>query len=174
MRTVHGNLGTGVVKISAVEKQYQVIEAPCKIFETQDQLKVAFDEGKLECDHIAVVRFQGPAANGMPELHKLTPYLGILQDRGFKVALVTDGRMSGASGKVLTAMHVSPEAKKDGLLAYLQEGDILRVDCNTGEMACLVDEVELRKRNPAIEPQIPQTLGRGPVSYTHLTLPTKA
>lgn len=161
MRTVHGNLGTGVVKISAVEKQYQVIEAPCKIFETQDQLKVAFDEGKLECDHIAVVRFQGPAANGMPELHKLTPYLGILQDRGFKVALVTDGRMSGASGKVLTAMHVSPEAKKDGLLAYLQEGDILRVDCNTGEMACLIDEAELRKREPASEPQIPQTLGRG-------------
>jgi len=161
MRTVHGNLGTGVVKISAVEKQYQVIEAPCKIFETQDQLKVAFDEGKLESDHIAVVRFQGPAANGMPELHKLTPYLGILQDRGFKVALVTDGRMSGASGKVLTAMHVSPEAKKDGLLAYLQEGDVLRVDCNTGEMACLVDEAELRKREPAKEPKIPQTLGRG-------------
>lgn len=161
MRTVHGNLGTGVVKISAVEKQYQVIEAPCKIFETQDQLKVAFDEGQLECDHIAVVRFQGPAANGMPELHKLTPYLGILQDRGFKVALVTDGRMSGASGKVLTAMHVSPEAKKDGLLAYLQEGDLLRVDCNTGEMVCLVEEAELRKREPASEPQVPQTLGRG-------------
>lgn len=161
MRTVHGNLGTGVVKISAVEEQYQVIEAPCKIFETQDSLKAAFDAGELECDHIAVVRFQGPAANGMPELHKLTPYLGILQDRGFKVALVTDGRMSGASGKVLTAMHVSPEAKKGGLLAYLQEGDMLRVNCHTGELASLVSEYELRQREPAPEPNTPMTLGRG-------------
>jgi len=161
MRTVNGNLGTGVVKISAVEKQYQTIEAPCKIFETQDSLKTAFDAGDLECDHIAVVRFQGPAANGMPELHKLTPYLGILQDRGFKVALVTDGRMSGASGKVLTAMHVSPEAKNDGLLAYLQEGDVIRVNCETGELCCLVDEADLRKRQPAPEPKLPQTLGRG-------------
>jgi len=161
MRTVNGNLGTGVVKISAVDKQYQIIEAPCKIFETQDSLKTAFEAGELECDHVAVVRFQGPAANGMPELHKLTPYLGILQDRGFKVALVTDGRMSGASGKVLTAMHVSPEAKKDGLLAYLQEGDVVRVNCETGELCSLVSEQELRKRKPAAEPNLPQTLGRG-------------
>jgi len=161
MRTVNGNLGTGVVKISAVDKRYQIIEAPCKIFETQDSLKTAFEAGELECDHVAVVRFQGPAANGMPELHKLTPYLGIIQDRGFKVALVTDGRMSGASGKVLTAMHVSPEAKKDGLLAYLREGDVVRVNCETSELCCLVDEVELRKREPASQPKIPQTLGRG-------------
>lgn len=161
MRTVTGNLGTGVVKISAVDEQYQVIEAPCKIFETQDALKVAFEAGELECDHIAVVRFQGPAANGMPELHKLTPYLGILQDRGFKVALVTDGRMSGASGKVLTAMHVSPEAKKGGLLAYLQEGDVVRVNCHTGELCSLVSEAELLKREPAPVPHVPMTLGRG-------------
>jgi len=161
MRTVKGNLGTGVVKISAVAKQYQIIEAPCKIFETQDSLKLAFEAGELDCDHVAVVRFQGPAANGMPELHKLTPYLGILQDRGFKVALVTDGRMSGASGKVLTAMHISPEAKKDGLLAYLQEGDVIRVNCDTGELDCAIDEQELRKREPALEPKLPQTLGRG-------------
>ena len=161
MRTVAGNLGTGVVKISAVEEQYQVIEAPCKIFQTQDSLKVAFEAGELDCDHIAVVRFQGPAANGMPELHKLTPYLGILQDRGFKVALVTDGRMSGASGKVLTAMHVSPEAKKGGLLAYLQEGDVIRVNCHTGELCSLISQEELLKRDPAPVPHVPMTLGRG-------------
>ncbi|MFT4635513.1 MAG: phosphogluconate dehydratase [Arenicella sp.] len=161
MRIVTGNIGTGVVKISAVDSQYQVIEAPCKIFDTQDGLKVAFEAGDLNCDHIAVVRFQGPAANGMPELHKLTPYLGILQDKGFKVALVTDGRMSGASGKVLTAMHVSPEAKKGGLLAYLKDGDVVRVNSHTGELCTLVSEAELALREPADEPKIRQTLGRG-------------
>ncbi len=161
MRTVHGNLGTGVVKISAVEKQFQTIEAPCKIFETQEALKAAFDNGELECDHVAVVRFQGPAANGMPELHKLTPYLGILQDRGFKVALVTDGRMSGASGKVLTAMHVSPEAKNGGLLAKLVEGDMVRVNCDTCELEALVSEQELEQRTAAMQPAVSNTLGRG-------------
>lgn len=161
MRTVDGNLGTGVVKISAVEKQYQIIEAACKIFETQEALKDAFDKGQLECDHIAVVRFQGPAANGMPELHKLTPYLGILQDRGFKVALVTDGRMSGASGKVLTAMHISPEAKNGGLLAKLHEGDIIRLNCDTGELTALVDDSEFAQRECAPQPVVSNTLGRG-------------
>ncbi len=161
MRLVSGNLGTGVVKISAVEEKYQIIEAPCKIFETQEALKVAFDEGELNCDHIAVVRFQGPAANGMPELHKLTPYLGILQDKGFKVALVTDGRMSGASGKVLTAMHVSPEAKNGGILAKLKEGDVIRVNSQTGELSALVDEAELSNRPAAVQPRVPNTLGRG-------------
>lgn len=161
MRTVTGNLGTGVVKISAVDDEFQTIEAPCKIFETQESLKDAFDNGELECDHIAVVRFQGPAANGMPELHKLTPYLGILQDRGFKVALVTDGRMSGASGKVLTAMHVSPEAKHGGLLAKLVEGDVLRVNCHTSELNALVNEDELANRPAATQPAVLNTLGRG-------------
>jgi len=161
MRIVSGNLGTGVVKISAVEEQYQIIEAPCRIFETQDALKVAFDAGELNNDHVAVVRFQGPAANGMPELHKLTPYLGILQDKGYKVALVTDGRMSGASGKVLCAMHVSPEAKKGGLLAYLQDGDILRVNSKTGELVALLSEQELKQRNMAKQPAVSQILGRG-------------
>lgn len=161
MRTVTGNLGTGVVKISAVDDEFQTIEAPCKIFETQESLKDAFDNGELECDHIAVVRFQGPAANGMPELHKLTPYLGILQDRGFKVALVTDGRMSGASGKVLTAMHVSPEAKHGGLLAKLVEGDVLRVNCHTSELNALVSEDELANRPAATQPAVLNTLGRG-------------
>lgn len=161
MRMVSGNLGTGVVKVSAVDEQYQSIEAPCKIFETQDALKVAFDKGELNCDHIAVVRFQGPAANGMPELHKLTPYLGILQDKGFKVALLTDGRMSGASGKVLSAIHISPEAKHDGLLAYLQEGDVLKIDCQNGEISSSVSESELRQRTPAQQANVINTLGRG-------------
>jgi len=161
MRTVHGNLGTGVVKISAVEEQYQIIEAPCKIFETQEALKAAFDQGELEYDHVAVVRFQGPAANGMPELHKLTPYLGILQDRGFKVALVTDGRMSGASGKVLTAMHVSPEAKHGGLLAKLMDGDMVRLNCHSGELSALIDDSELEKRSAAQQPAVSNSLGRG-------------
>lgn len=161
MRMVSGNLGTGVVKVSAVEEQYQTIEAPCKIFDTQVGLKTAFENSELDCDHIAVVRFQGPAANGMPELHKLTPYLGILQDKGFKVALLTDGRMSGASGKVLSAIHVSPEAMNDGLIAYLQEGDVLKIDSQNGEISSSISETELRKREPASAPKMTHTLGRG-------------
>lgn len=161
MRVVQGPLGTGVVKVSAVDEEHHVIEAPCKIFETQDALKQAFDAGEMNYDHVAVVRFQGPAANGMPELHKLTPYLGILQDRGFRVALVTDGRMSGASGKILSAIHVSPEAKKGGLLAYLRDGDVVRVDAKSGELIVWVDESELRQRTPAEEPPANTTLGRG-------------
>ena len=161
MRMLRGLLGTGIVKVSAVDTAHHVIEAPCKIFHTQDALKSAFDAGELNCDHIAVVRFQGPAANGMPELHKLTPYLGILQDQGFKVALLTDGRMSGASGKVLAAIHVSPEAKLGGLIAYLQEGDIVRIDAGTGELAVLVDEAELRRRPAAQTPVEQRSLGRG-------------
>jgi len=161
MRLVEGNLGTGVVKISAVEEKYQVIEAPCKIFDSQQALKDAFDAGELECDHVAVVRFQGPAANGMPELHKLTPYLGILQDRGFKVALVTDGRMSGASGKVLTAMHVSPEAQQGGVLALLKEGDVVRIDSHQGEIKVMLEQKELDKREAATPPVVSRTIGRG-------------
>jgi phosphogluconate dehydratase len=161
MRMLNGNLGTGIVKVSAVAAKFQVIEAPCKVFDNQDALKSAFEAGLLNCDHIAVMRFQGPAANGMPELHKLTPYLGILQDKGFKVALVTDGRMSGASGKVLAAMHVSPEAKNDGLLAYLRDGDVLRIDSKTGELKSLADESELRLRAPAVQPRESSILGRG-------------
>ncbi|MCH2190434.1 MAG: phosphogluconate dehydratase [Gammaproteobacteria bacterium] len=160
MRSVTGNLGTGVVKISAVDRKYQIIEAPCVTFETQQALKDAFEAGKLDKDHIAVVRFQGPAANGMPELHKLTPYLGILQDRGFKVALVTDGRMSGASGKVLTAMHVSPEAKQGGLLAKVVDGDLMRINCDTGELSLLVDEQILEQRKAAETPYVSDSLGR--------------
>jgi len=161
LRLMQGNLGTGIVKISAVAEEHRFVEAPCKVFDTQASLKDAFDAGELECDFVAVVRFQGPAANGMPELHKLVPYLGIQQDKGFKVALVTDGRMSGASGKVLAAIHLGPEAKKGGLLAYLQDGDIIRVDANTGEVAALLDEKVLGDREPAPTPVDETTIGRG-------------
>lgn len=161
MRVLNGNLGTGIVKVSAVDEQYQIIEAPCKIFDSQNGLKEAFERGELNCDHIAVVRFQGPGANGMPELHKLTPYLGISQNKGFKVALVTDGRMSGASGKVLSAIHVSPEAQQGGLLAYLQEGDIVRLNAKTGELFSLLSRDELLQRTPATQPTVSSILGRG-------------
>lgn len=161
LRMVSGALGTGVVKVSAVAEEHQVVEAPCKLFDTQEGLKDAFERGELNCDHVAVVRFQGPAANGMPELHKLTPYLGILLDKGFSVALVTDGRMSGASGKVLSAIHVSPEAKKGGLLAYLQEGDVIRVDSQAGELSVNVPVEELKARQPAAAPVVSNILGRG-------------
>lgn len=161
MRMVTGSLGTGVVKVSAVAPEHQVIEAPCKIFSTQIALKEAFDRGELNCDHVAVVRFQGPAANGMPELHKLTPYLGLVQDRGYQVALITDGRMSGASGKILSAIHISPEAKKGGLIAHLQERDVIRLDATRGELTVLVGEAELRNRVPAATPYNSNILGRG-------------
>lgn len=161
MRMLTGNLGTGIVKVSAVDPEHHVIEAPCKVFESQQALKDAFDEGALNCDHVAVVRFQGPAANGMPELHKLTPYLGISQNNGHKVALLTDGRMSGASGKVLSAIHISPEAKKGGLLAYLQDGDVIRIDAVSGEIIVKVEEGVLRAREPAIHIDDGQILGRG-------------
>ena len=147
--------------MSSVDQDYQVISAPCKVFESQEAFKNAFEAGELNCDHIAVVRFQGPAANGMPELHKLTPYLGILQDKGYRVALVTDGRMSGASGKVLAAIHLSPEAKKDGLLAYLKDGDVLSIDCKSGQLTSELNEQELRKRTPARQSYAPHSLGRG-------------
>ncbi|PBD24285.1 phosphogluconate dehydratase, partial [Pseudomonas aeruginosa] len=128
LRLMEGNLGRGVMKVSAVAPEHQVVEAPVRIFHDQASLAAAFKAGELERDLVAVVRFQGPRANGMPELHKLTPFLGVLQDRGFKVALVTDGRMSGASGKVPAAIHVSPEAIAGGPLARLRDGDRVRVD----------------------------------------------
>ena len=161
MRLVTGALGTGVVKVSAVDKEHHLIEAPCKIFDTQDALKDAFEAGELEQDFVAVVRFQGPAANGMPELHKLTPYLGILQDKGFKVALVTDGRMSGASGKVLSAIHVSPEAKNGGPLALLRDGDVVRLDAHEGSLEVKLEQSEMLNREPVAAPENSMTVGRG-------------
>ena len=136
-----GNLGTGVMKVSAVAPEHQVVEAPVRVFHDQDQVKTAFKAGEFTGDVIVVVRFQGPKANGMPELHSLTPMLSILQGRGHKVALVTDGRMSGASGKVPAAIHVVPEALDGGPIAYLQDGDLLRVDAQKGELDILTPGV---------------------------------
>lgn len=152
MRLVRGNLGRATFKTSAVDPSRWTIEAPVRVFSGQNDVLAAFKAGELERDVIVVVRFQGPAANGMPELHKLTPPLGVLQDRGFKVALVTDGRMSGASGKVPAAIHVSPEAAKGGAIAKLQDGDVVRLCGNTGSLQVLVDEAEWAAREPASKP----------------------
>jgi phosphogluconate dehydratase len=160
LRVMRGNVGQGVIKISAVAPANRVIEAPCIVFEDQDDLIAAFKRGELERDFIAVVRFQGPAANGMPELHKMTPPLSVLQDKGFKVALVTDGRMSGASGKVPSAIHISPEALKGGLLAKLQTGDRIKFDAEQGIVEALVSEAEFAARQPAVLKKSSQDLGR--------------
>jgi phosphogluconate dehydratase len=158
MRLVKGNLGKAVVKVSAVSSEHYIVEAPAMVFEDQDDLIKAFKAGELNKDFIAVVRFQGPKAKGMPELHKLTPTLGILQHNGYKVALVTDGRMSGASGRVLAAIHVSPEAMDGGLLPRLRNGDMVRLDCESGELCCLNHE-EVEKREPVSNP--PPETGSG-------------
>lgn len=160
LRIMRGNLGKGVIKISAVAPEHRVIEAPCIVFESQDDLIAAFKRSELNRDFIAVVRFQGPSANGMPELHKMTPPLGLLQDRGFKVALVTDGRMSGASGKVPSAIHISPEAHKGGMLNRLRTGDIIRFDAERGVLDALIDVDELAARSAATLPEVEQDLGR--------------
>ncbi|MCC5987150.1 MAG: phosphogluconate dehydratase [Pararhodobacter sp.] len=139
LHQLDGNLGQGVIKTSALPPDRLVIEAPARIFESQEAVKVAFREGRLNGDCVVVVRFQGPRANGMPELHALTPVLGVLQDRGLKVALVTDGRMSGASGKVPAAIHVTPEAAAGGPLARLQDGDVIRLDASTGALDVLAE-----------------------------------
>ncbi len=158
-RLLKGNLGRSTIKISAVDPSHWTIEAPCRVFSDQNDGLRAFKAGELERDVIVVVRFQGPGANGMPELHKLTPPLGVLQDRGFKVALVTDGRMSGASGKVPAAIHVSPEAKHGGPLAKLRDGDVVRVCADTGTLEALVPAAEWDARADAEAP--PQTPGVG-------------
>lgn len=132
LQTLTGTLGTAVMKVSAVKEERHIVEAPVAVFEDQYAVKKAFQAGELDRDVVVVVRYQGPKANGMPELHSLTPPLAVLQDRGFKVALVTDGRMSGASGKVPAAIHVSPEAMDGGAIARLQDGDLLRVDAKNG------------------------------------------
>ena len=146
LKLLQGNLGRSVIKISAVPKALHVIEAPARVFNSQDQLHAAFKAGELDCDIVCVVRWQGPQANGMPELHKLTPPLAVLQGKGFKVALVTDGRMSGASGKVPAAIHVSPEAAAGGPLAKVQDGDLIRLDGVGGTLQVLVSEAEWAAR----------------------------
>lgn len=146
LKMLNGNLGKGVIKISAVKPERHVIEAPAIVFHDQQELQDAFKRGELNRDFVAVVRFQGPKANGMPELHRLTPPLGVLQDRGFKVALVTDGRMSGASGKVPAAIHVTPEARDGGPIARIKDGDMIRLDAVNGTLEVLVDAAEFASR----------------------------
>jgi phosphogluconate dehydratase len=144
LKQLTGNLGRGVIKVSAVAPERHVIEAPARVFHSQDAVKAAFKAGEFTSDTVVVVRFQGPQANGMPELHSLTPTLSVLQDRGLKVALVTDGRMSGASGKVPAAIHVSPEAACGGPLARVRDGDLVRLDAVTGSLTCLAADFDAR------------------------------
>jgi len=152
LKLLTGNLGRAVIKVSAVPADRHIVEAPAIVFDTQEQLLAAFKDGTLERDFIAVVRFQGPAACGMPELHKLTPPLGVLQGRGFKVALVTDGRMSGASGKIPAAIHVSPEVTHGGPLGKVRDGDVLRLDAVAGTLSALVDDAVWAAREQAVLP----------------------
>jgi phosphogluconate dehydratase len=159
LRLLTGNLGRAIVKTSAVAEEHLTIEAPARVFTDQDAVQAAFKAGELDRDVIVVVRFQGPHANGMPELHKLTPALGVLLDRGYKVALVTDGRMSGASGKVPAAIHLSPEALCDGPIGKLRDGDIVRLCSRTGVLSAKVDAAVWEARTAA--PQPPPEMGTG-------------
>ena len=161
LKLLQGNLGRAMIKISAVKPERHVIEAPALIFHEQNELLAAFKRGELERDFVAVVRFQGPRANGMPELHKLTPALGVLQDRGFTVALLTDGRMSGASGKVPAAIHLTPEAADGGPIARLREGDPIRIDARAGKLDALVEAAEFTAREPATADLAPSHVGLG-------------
>ncbi len=159
-RILSGNLGRACIKVSAVERDRWTIEAPAQVFSDQAEVQEAFKAGELDRDVVVVVRFQGPRANGMPELHKLTPPLGVLQNKGFRVALVTDGRMSGASGKVPCAIHSSPEALGGGPLGKVRNGDIIRLSAETGELVALVDPVEWAAREFAVAPDPAIGMGR--------------
>jgi len=161
LKLLAGNLGRSVIKISAVKPENRFVEAPVRVFHSQQGLQDAFKAGELTSDFIAVIRFQGPKAIGMPELHKLTPTLGILQDRGLKVAMVTDGRMSGASGKVPAAIHMTPEAVDGGPISKLRDGDLVRLDAEAGTLQFLGDEAELLSRTPATEDLRPEHFGMG-------------
>ncbi|MET0189785.1 MAG: phosphogluconate dehydratase [Pseudonocardia sediminis] len=160
LRLLDGNLGRAVVKTSAVEADHRVVVAPARVFDDQTELLDAFARDELDSDMVAVVRYQGPRANGMPELHKLTPALGVLQDRGHRVAVVTDGRMSGASGKVPAALHVTPEAAQGGPLGKVRDGDMIRLDAETGTLSLLVDADEFDSRDVSIPP-VTETFGTG-------------
>tara|TARA_R110002124_G_scaffold44422_8_gene135512 strand:- start:783 stop:2597 length:1815 start_codon:yes stop_codon:yes gene_type:complete len=161
LKLLSGNLGRSVIKVSAVKAEHRVIEAPARVFHGQEGLQAAFKAGELTGNMIAVVRFSGPKALGMPELHKLTPTLGLLQDRGFKVALLTDGRMSGASGKVPAAIHMTPEAVNGGPISKIRDGDMIRLDANEGTLTFLGDEKEFFARTPATEDLRSQHFGMG-------------
>lgn len=160
LRLLKGNIGEAVIKISAVAEKHWKTTAPAVIFHSQAELREAFERNELNKDFIAVVRFQGPRANGMPELHQLTPYLGVLQDRGHRVALLTDGRMSGASGKVPAAIHVSPEAVDGGNIARLQDGDMITIDAEQGLMEVQLDDATLNSRPLVQHEQDHGTMGR--------------
>ena len=149
LRVLHGNVGTSTIKVSAVPEDRFVIEAPALVFDDQNDVQAAFERGELNRDFVAVVRFQGPRANGMPELHKLTPPLSVLQNRGHRVALVTDGRMSGASGKVPAAIHVTPEAVAGGNIGKIRNGDIVRLDAIAGTLEVKVDDAIFSARENA-------------------------
>jgi len=161
LKLLNGNLGRSVIKISAVKPEHRLVEAPARVFHSQAGLQEAFKAGELTGDMIAVIRFSGPRAIGMPELHKLTPILGILQDRGHKVALLTDGRMSGASGKVPAAIHMTPEAMDGGPIAKIRDGDILKLDAENGTLDFVGDEHEFLSRTPASEDLRPEHAGMG-------------
>jgi phosphogluconate dehydratase len=160
LRMLTGNLGRAVIKASAVAPEHRLIEAPARVFGDQSEFQAAFEAGELDGDLVAVVRYQGPKANGMPELHKLTPPLGVLQDRGHRVALLTDGRMSGASGKIPAAIHLTPEAADDGPIARLRDGDPVRLDADAGTIEVLVDAAEFAAR-PAADPPDREFAGTG-------------
>ena len=161
LKLLSGNLGRSVIKVSAVKDEHRVIEARARVFHGQEGLQRAFKAGELDGDMIAVVRFSGPKALGMPELHNLTPPLSVLQGRGFKVALVTDGRMSGASGKVPAAIHMTPEAMDGGPISKIRDGDLIRLDANEGTLTFLGDEKEFFSRTPATEDLRSQHFGMG-------------
>jgi phosphogluconate dehydratase len=152
LKLLQGNLGRSVIKVSAVPEDRHVVEAPARVFDSQEALHEAFQAGELDRDVVCVVRWQGPQANGMPELHKLTPPLAVLQGKGFQVALVTDGRMSGASGKVPAAIHVSPEATAGGPLARVRDGDLIRLDAVAGTLQALVPAADWDAREAATLP----------------------
>jgi phosphogluconate dehydratase len=161
LNVLEGPLGRAVIKSSSIPEDRHIIEAPCRIFHSQEDLAAAFKANELNKDVIAVVRFQGPKANGMPELHRMTPPLAVLQERGFRVALVTDGRMSGASGKVPAAIHVTPEAADGGPIARLMDGDVICIDATKGTMDVLVDATEFAARTLATKDTSDNEQGTG-------------
>lgn len=171
LKLLQGKLGRSVIKVSAVPEDRHTIEAPARVFDSQEQLQAAFKSGELDRDVVCVVRWQGPQANGIPELHKLTPSLAVLQDKGFRVALVTDGRMSGASGKVPAAIHVSPEAAAGGPLAKVRDGDLIRLDAVAGRLEVLVNEAEWQARPLAEMPEALRAangMGMGRELFAHM------
>jgi phosphogluconate dehydratase len=161
LQLLAGNLGRAVIKTSAMPVDHLIIEAPAIVFDDQEEVIAAFKAGRLDRDFVAVVRFQGPRANGMPELHQLTPSLASLQSRGFRVAIVTDGRMSGASGSVPAAIHVTPECAAGGALARVRDGDVLRLDCDAGVLEALVPAEVWRSREAVSASSVRSEFGTG-------------